>query len=100
MKIIAISGGIASGKNFVASVFSKFGCLVFDADMEVHNLMRSDKSTFEEINRKFPQAVFEGKIDKSQKKIFRISQKIAATKKKISNSKYSSLARKTRLQAR
>ena len=38
MKIIGLSGGIASGKNAVANIFFELGIEVFDADAVVHNL--------------------------------------------------------------
>lgn len=64
MKIIGLTGGIASGKNFVAEVFAKNGAVVFDADKEVHQLLELDKSTFREVNKFFPEAVIDKKIDR------------------------------------
>ena len=64
MKIIGLTGGIASGKNFVSEIFKKNGAAVFDADKEVHKLLKSDKSTFDEVLEKFPQAIISKKIDR------------------------------------
>jgi dephospho-CoA kinase len=64
MKIIGLTGGIASGKNFVAEVFAKNGAVVFDADKEVHQLLELDKSTFREVNKFFPESVIDKKIDR------------------------------------
>ena len=64
MKIIGLSGGIASGKNFLAEIFAKNGAAIFDADKEVHKLLESDKSTFDEVLKKFPQAIINKKIDR------------------------------------
>ena len=49
MKIIGLTGGIASGKNFIAEVFKKIGAIIFDADAEVHEILRSDKVAISEI---------------------------------------------------
>lgn len=64
MKIIGLTGGIASGKNFIAEIFEKNGAVIFDADKEVHKLLESDKSTFNEVQKKFPQAIINKKIDR------------------------------------
>lgn len=64
MKIVGLTGGIASGKNFVAEIFQKNGAMIFDADAEVHKLLESDKSTFEYIIKEFPQAVIDQEIDR------------------------------------
>lgn len=63
-RIIGLTGGIASGKNFVADIFAKHGAAVFDADKEVHKLLESDKSTIAAVEKKFPQSVVEGKIER------------------------------------
>jgi dephospho-CoA kinase len=64
MKIIGLTGGIASGKNFVASIFAKNGAAVFDADKEVHELLASDKSTIEQVRAEFPESFVEQKISR------------------------------------
>lgn len=64
MKIIGLTGGIASGKNFVAEIFAKKGAAVFDADAEVHKLLGSDRATLLEVKRKFPESFIEQKIDR------------------------------------
>ncbi len=64
MLVIGLSGGIASGKNFVAEIFKKNGALVFDADEEVHKLLESDKSTITEISKNFPLVIVSKKIDR------------------------------------
>ncbi len=64
MKIIGLSGGIASGKNFVAEVFAKKGAVIFDADKEVHKLLESDAATVSEVKKNFPQSVIAGKIER------------------------------------
>lgn len=63
-KVIGLTGGIASGKNFVAEVFAKNGAAIFDADKEVHRLFESDESTIEEVRKNFPESFVEKKIDR------------------------------------
>jgi dephospho-CoA kinase len=64
MKIIGLSGGVASGKNFVADIFEKNGADVFDADKEVHKLLEFDKSVVDEVGKKFPESFVKEKIDR------------------------------------
>lgn len=64
MKIIGLTGGIASGKNFVASIFEKNGAAIFDADKEVHDLFANNKSVFNQVAQSFPQAIIDGKISR------------------------------------
>ena len=39
LPIIGLCGAIASGKSYVANVFAKHGCAVFDADAEAHRIL-------------------------------------------------------------
>jgi dephospho-CoA kinase len=64
MKIIGLTGGVASGKNFIAEIFAKSGAAIFDADNEVHKLLDSDKSTIAEVQKYFPESLIEKKIDR------------------------------------
>lgn len=57
MKIIAISGGIASGKNFIADIFAKYGGEIFDADKLTHHLLIHDLDLIKQIAYHFPNAV-------------------------------------------
>ena len=63
-KVIGLTGGIASGKNFVAEIFAKKGAVVFDADKEVHNLLEFDKSTIDQVRKQFPESFIDEKIDR------------------------------------
>ncbi len=56
MKIIGLSGGIASGKNAVANIFFDLGIEVFDADAVVHNLYLQDQEIIELIAKNFPES--------------------------------------------
>lgn len=64
MKIIAITGGVASGKNLVAKIFEKFGAKTFDADDEVHKLLKSDLETINQISKIFPQTKINNQISR------------------------------------
>ena len=64
MKIIGLTGGIASGKNFVAEIFAQKGAAIFDADKEVHKLLELDKSVIIQIRNFFLESFVEGKIDR------------------------------------
>jgi len=61
MKIIGLSGGIASGKNTVADIFYEFGIEVFDADAVVHNLYLQDQEIIKLVAQNFLES-FDGKI--------------------------------------
>ncbi len=64
MKIIGLTGGVASGKNLIAEIFAKNGAAVFDADAEVHKLLELDKSTIQAVKKIFPASFIEQKIDR------------------------------------
>lgn len=64
MKIIGLTGGIASGKNFVAEIFQKAGAVVFDADAEVHRLLDTDESVIAEVRNFFPEAIIDEKVQR------------------------------------
>lgn len=61
MKIIGLSGGIASGKNTVADIFHELGIEVFDADAVVHNLYSQDPEIIKLVAQNFLES-FDGKI--------------------------------------
>jgi dephospho-CoA kinase len=61
MKIIGLSGGIASGKNMVAEIFHQLGIEVFDADAVVHKLYSQDQNIIDLVAQNFPET-FDGKI--------------------------------------
>lgn len=64
MKIIGLTGGIASGKNLVAEIFAKKGAAIFDADKEVHDLLNTDKQTILKVKKEFPQSFVNEKIER------------------------------------
>jgi dephospho-CoA kinase len=80
MLIIGLTGGVASGKSFVASQFRKLKIPVFDADLEVHKLLASDQEIFLQVQQNFPNAVVNGKIDR---KI--LGDEVLGNKQKLQN---------------
>lgn len=64
IKIIGLTGGIASGKNFVAEIFLRNGAAVFDADKEVHKLLEADRSVVAQVKKIFPESFVEQKISR------------------------------------
>lgn len=64
MKIIGLTGGVASGKNFIADLFAKKGALIFDADKEVHDILFNDQEAVSLINQTFPAAIINDKVDR------------------------------------
>jgi dephospho-CoA kinase len=67
MIVIGLSGGVASGKDFVAEVFRKRKrALVFDADKIVHKLLTENRETILQIKEKFPEVFLVEKIDRKK----------------------------------
>ena len=64
-KKIAITGGIGSGKSTVIQILKEKGYDVFSCDAIYQNILTS-KEYVQEIERAFPSAVFDGKIDKKK----------------------------------
>lgn len=55
MKVLGITGGIASGKSLVSQQFKNRGFTVLDADEVVHELFK-DSTVLERIKHRFPSA--------------------------------------------
>ena len=60
---IGVLGDIGSGKSFVAK---QFGYPVFDADKEVRQIYKSDKSCYKKIKKKFPKFIKSKIIKKNE----------------------------------
>ncbi len=54
MKVLGLTGGIASGKSTVLAMFAALGAATYDADRAVHLLLRSDPSAATAIHAAFP----------------------------------------------
>ncbi len=64
MKIIALSGGVASGKNFISNIFKEFGVKEFDADKIVHEILENDKNAIKEIAKNFENVIINSKVNR------------------------------------
>jgi dephospho-CoA kinase len=60
---IGVLGDIGSGKSFVAK---KFGCPVFNADKEVSDIYKNDKSCYKRIKKKFPKFIKSKSLKKNE----------------------------------
>ncbi len=62
-KTVAVTGGVASGKSFVAKrLHADLGGVFFDADAAVHGLLEKDGGVIEKIAEAFPRAMRDGKV--------------------------------------
>ncbi|MGI5920744.1 MAG: dephospho-CoA kinase [Syntrophomonadaceae bacterium] len=57
MKIIGLTGGIASGKSTVARVLKDLGAILLDADELAHQVIEPHKPAWEEIVKEFGQHI-------------------------------------------
>ena len=60
---IGILGDIGSGKSYVAK---EFGYPVFNADVEVNNLYKKDKTIYKKLNKRLPNYIHSFPIDKKE----------------------------------
>jgi dephospho-CoA kinase len=67
MKVIGLTGGIATGKSTVEKILENLGAKVIDADKVVHKLL-SDENVKNEIKQYFPDA-FDNKGNIDRKKL-------------------------------
>jgi len=66
VRIIGLTGGIASGKSTVAGMFRELGAAVIDADALAREAVEPGSATLEAIDRRFPGTVsVEGVLDRS-----------------------------------
>ena len=64
MRVIGLTGGIASGKSVIASRIAQAGIAVLDADRLVHDAIAPGGIAEEKVKLLFPDAVVEGVIDR------------------------------------
>jgi len=57
MLIVALTGGIASGKSIIASVFQELGCYIHHADLAAHRFMEPNRPAWEAIVDHFGQDI-------------------------------------------
>ena len=60
---VGILGDIGSGKSFVAK---QFGYPVFNADKEVSDIYKNDKSCYKKIKKKFPKFIKSKSLKKNE----------------------------------
>lgn len=66
MKVIGLTGSIATGKSTAARMLSYLGVPVFDADRAVHALMQHGTPTYDEVVFHFPAAVEDNRIHRGK----------------------------------
>ncbi len=59
MLIIALSGGIATGKSVVAQVLKELGCYIYKSDLVAHQLMAPLEPAWEKIVDRFGHTILE-----------------------------------------
>lgn len=57
MLIVALTGGIASGKSVVAKILEELGCYIHHADQIAHELMKPEKPSWKKIVAHFGQEI-------------------------------------------
>lgn len=57
MRLVGLTGGIASGKSTVSEMFRSLGATVIDADLLARDLVRPGQPALEEVARRFPGTV-------------------------------------------
>lgn len=64
MKVIGITGGIATGKSALTGMFAERGAAVFNADVCVHQLLDRDPDLYKQIAWTFPNAIEDRRINR------------------------------------
>lgn len=62
--VIGLTGSIGMGKSFAASCLRREGIPVFDADAEVHKLMKKGGRAVKAVEAAFPGAITDGSVDR------------------------------------
>lgn len=76
--LIAITGGIASGKSTVLACFEKLGFEVFNSDRAIHEMMKKDGAAFARVAKLCPEAITDEGIDRKV-----LSQKVFTNPEKL-----------------
>lgn len=64
MKIIGITGGTGCGKTTALNELERRGALLIDCDALYHRMLETDRPMLDEIEKYFPGAVVDGKLDR------------------------------------
>lgn len=65
MKVIALTGGFATGKSTVARQLKALGAPIFDMDRAGHEVLEKNPRVIATIGERFPDAVKKGKVDRT-----------------------------------
>ncbi|MGQ0506104.1 MAG: dephospho-CoA kinase [Myxococcaceae bacterium] len=65
MKVIGLTGGIASGKSTVSSLFKELGAPVIDADELARDVVAPGTPGLAEVAKRFPEVVVNGVLDRA-----------------------------------
>lgn len=66
MKKIGLTGGIGSGKSYVADIFRHLGVPVFNSDDVAREIQSSDKNVIAAIGKEFPGVIVNNQIDRKR----------------------------------
>ena len=81
---LGLTGSIGMGKSSTASIFSEFGCDVWDADAAVHRLYDKDGAAVAPISEAFPQVIEAGVVSRAQlRKLISADPSVLKTIEKI-----------------
>jgi len=69
MLLVALTGGIASGKSIIAGVFEELGCYIHHADAVAHELMEPRKPEWEAVVRHFGRQILNSDETVDRKKL-------------------------------
>ncbi len=72
MKVVALTGGIGSGKSSVLREFERLGAEVMDADKISHNIMKRGKAAYNETVAKFGGEILDSNGEIDRKKLAKI----------------------------
>ena len=64
IKIIGITGGTGCGKTTALNELERRGALLIDCDAVYHRMLETDRPMLDEIEKYFPGAVIDGKLDR------------------------------------
>ena len=81
---LGLTGSIGMGKSTTASIFSEFGCDVWDADAAVHRLYDKDGAAVAPMSEAFPQVIEAGAVSRAQlRKLISADPSVLKTIEKI-----------------
>ncbi len=69
MKILALTGGIASGKSTVANFFTKQGAIVLDADKTAHEVYKKKSPVYQKIKARYGKKILKKDQSIDRKKL-------------------------------